>query len=80
MNCVCDPRFFATIKPFTDILPVKTDYVEFSHLYKCEQPVGAQSFFDWDVVPVDNLMTVLFKIVNEGITFLAVPLNEFELE
>ncbi|KAK3910803.1 hypothetical protein KUF71_004291 [Frankliniella fusca] len=78
-QCVCVPQYVAVVKPVV-VNPFCTDDVVFNHLMKCEASNPEVSFSNCNVVPEQDLQCVLFKLESAGVTYLAAPLNRYELE
>jgi len=73
-NCSCTTLYLAIIRRLS-VQPFQVDALIISHLVNVSIQEHA-----YDVVLVEDLETILFKVGCEGRTTLAEPLNKFELE
>ena len=77
--CTCQVQYFAIIKPLA-VSVFQVGNIQLSHMFKFQSNNDICEVNSCDVVHVQDLSTVLFKIDGTEISFLSQPLNSFELE
>ncbi|KAE8741053.1 hypothetical protein FOCC_FOCC013423 [Frankliniella occidentalis] len=77
--CSCESQYFAIVKPF-HVSPFEVNNIVLSNIMKCNTASQVDLFCQCDVIPIADILCVLFKVERAGDTFLVEPLNKHELE